>query len=305
MKPHDIICPPFLKSGDTIGICATARKVSADEMEAAIKILESWGLYVVLGKYLYGSQDQYSGTDAQRAEDLQNFLDDENIKAVISGRGGYGTLRIIDQLEFSSFEKNPKWIIGYSDITVLHSHIHQNFHTATLHATMPINFGKDEYSTETLRMALFGEALSYKAKNNCVVKNKTGIAEGQLIGGNLSLLYAMQASVSDIDTSGKILFLEDLDEYLYHVDRMLLSLKRSGKLEGIKGLIVGGMNDMKDNTIPFGKTAEQIISETVLQYDFPVCYGFPAGHDVKNYALPFGKIVKLDVGLDSAELDFL
>ncbi len=305
MKPHDIICPPLLKSGDTIGICATARKVSAGEMEAAIKILESWGLYVVLGKNLFGNENQYSGTDEQRAEDLQNFLDDENIKAIISGRGGYGTLRIVDRLDFSAFKQNPKWIIGYSDITVLHSHIHQQFHVATLHATMPINFGLDEYSTETLRMALFGEPLSYKARNAGTVKNKIGIAEGQLVGGNLSLLFAMQASVSDLDTKGKILLLEDLDEYLYHIDRMLLSLKRAGKFEGLKGLIIGGMNDMKDNAIPFGKTAEQIILEMISEYDFPVCYGFPSGHDVKNYALPLGKNVKLDVRIDSAELDFL
>lgn len=274
-------------------------------MEPAIKILESWGLYVELGKNLFGSNDQFSGTDKGRAEDLQYFMDHLNVKAVISARGGYGTLRIIDQLDFTEFKKNPKWIIGYSDITVLHSHIHRNFHTATLHATMPINFGKDEYSTESLRMALSGKALSYKAKNIGQVKNKTGIAEGQLIGGNLSLLYAMQGSVSDIDTKGKILLLEDLDEYLYHMDRMFLSLKRAGKFEGIKGLVIGGMNEMKDNAIPFGKTAEQIISETVSEYDFPVCYGFPSGHDVKNYALPFGKTVKLDVSIDSAELDFL
>lgn len=305
MKPHDIVCPPFLKSGDAIGICAVARKVSPEEMQEAITILETWGLKVVLGKNLYGSENQYSGTDAQRAADLQNFLDDEKIKAVISGRGGYGTLRIIDQLNFTSFKKNPKWIVGYSDITVLHSHIHQNFHIATLHATMPINFEKDKYSTESLRMALFGEKLSYETKNDCIVKNKIGVAQGQLIGGNLSLLYALQGSVSDIDTNGKILLLEDLDEYLYHIDRMLLSLKRSGKLEGIKGLIIGGMNDMKDNAVPFGKTAEQIISEAVAEYDFPVCYGFPSGHGIKNYALPLGKNVKLVVNMDSTKLDFL
>lgn len=300
-----IIIPPFLKSGDTIGICAPARKVNPSEIETAIRILESWGLYVVLGKNLYGSDNQYSGTDAQRAEDLQLLLDDDNIKAVISARGGYGTLRIIDQLDFSEFSLNPKWIIGYSDITVLHSHLHKNFHTATMHATMPINFEKDKHSTETLRTALFGEPISYKAKNDSAAKNRTGIAEGQLIGGNLSLLYAMQGSVSDIDTKGKILLLEDLDEYLYHMDRMLLSLKRAGKFSGIKGLIIGGMNEMKDNTIPFGKTVEEIISETVAEYHFPVCFGFPGGHDVKNYALPFGKTVKLDVTENSAELDFL
>jgi muramoyltetrapeptide carboxypeptidase len=170
---------------------------------------------------------------------------------------------------------------------------------------MPINFSKDEYSTETLRMALFGEPLSYKSENKLAEKNRVGFSEGQLVGGNLSLLYAMQNSVSDIDTNGKILFLEDLDEYLYHIDRMMLSLKRAGKFSGIKGLVIGGMNEMKDNTIPFGKNAEQIIAEHVAEYDFPVCYGFPAGHDVKNYALMLGKNIRLDVGEKFSELFFL
>src|ERR1041385_6387265 len=174
MKP-EIVIPPFLKPGDSIGICATARKVSSEEMEEAIKIMENWGLYVVLGKNLYGEENQFSGTDEQRAEDLSGFLNDPNIKAVISGRGGYGTLRIIDKVDFSGFKKNPKWIIGYSDITVLHSHIHSNFQTATLHATIPINFKKDEYSTETLRMALFGEPTSYTSENFSFVKNRQGI----------------------------------------------------------------------------------------------------------------------------------
>ena len=301
----EITLPPYLKSGDSIGICATARKVSPEEMEEAIKMMESWGLYVVLGKNLYGEENQFSGTDEQRTEDLNFFLNDPNIKAVISGRGGYGTLRIIDKVDFSAFKKNPKWIIGYSDITVLHSHIHSNFQTATLHATMPINFKKDEHSTETLRMALFGEPVSYKSENFSFVKNREGIAEGQIVGGNLSLIYSMQGSVSDIDTNGKILFLEDLDEYLYHIDRMILSLKRAGKFSGIKGLIIGGMDDMKDNTIPFGKTAEEIIQEHVAEYNFPVCYRFPAGHDIKNYALQLGRNVKLDVGEKNSELIFL
>jgi muramoyltetrapeptide carboxypeptidase len=302
---NDITCPAFLKSGDSIGLCATARKVSAEEMEDAIKTLESWGLYVVLGKNLYGEENQFSGTEEQRVEDLQQFFNDPNIKAVISGRGGYGTLRIIDKIDFSEFNKNPKWVIGYSDITVLHSHIHTNCHVNTLHATMPINFGKDEYSTETLRKSLFGESLSYRSENFSFVKNREGIAEGQIVGGNLSLLYSMQGSVSDLDTNGKILFLEDLDEYLYHIDRMILSLKRAGKFSGIKGLIIGGMDDMKDNTTPFGKNAEEIIAEHVAEYNFPVCYRFPAGHDTKNYALQLGRNVKLDVGEKETELFFL
>ncbi len=305
MKQHEIIVPPFLKPGDTIGICAMARKVSREEMEPAIKMLENLGYYVALGKNLFGSKDQFSGTDAERAEDLQFMLDDENIKAVISARGGYGTMRIIDKLDFKAFAKHPKWIIGYSDITVLHSHIHTHFNIATLHATMPINFGKDKFSTQTLFHALSGEPLSYRCENTNRVKNRIGMAQGHLIGGNLSLLYALQGSTSDIDTNGKILFLEDLDEYLYHIDRMMLSLKRAGKLSGLKGLIVGGMNEMKDNAIPFGKSAEEIISEYVAEFDFPVCYGFPAGHDIKNCALQLGRNVKVDVSENSAELDFL
>jgi muramoyltetrapeptide carboxypeptidase len=305
MKPHEIHSPPPLQPGDTIGICAMARKISPAEMEAAIRMLESWGFYVALGKNTFEDCNQFSGTEQQRVEDLQDFLNDPNIKAIISGRGGYGTLRIVDELDFSEFRKNPKWIIGYSDITVLHSHMHTNFHIATLHATMPINFMLDAYSTETLRKALFGEPLAYKWENVTGEKNRVGISEGQLIGGNLSLLYAMQASVSDIDTRGKILFLEDLDEYLYHIDRMILSLKRAKKFAGIKGLIIGGMNQMKDNTIPYGKNAEQIIAEHTAEYDFPLCYGFPAGHDVKNYALTLGKNVRLDVGEKVSEIIFL
>ncbi len=295
--------PPHLRPGDTIGICATARKVTAAELEPAIKTLESWGLYVALSPNLFGEDHQFSGTDEQRASDLQQFLDDPQIKAVISARGGYGTLRIIDAIDFTAFRRNPKWIVGYSDITVLHSHIHRNFEIPTLHATMPINFGRDAYSTETLRMALFGEALGYKAENTLPVQNRAGDGEGVLAGGNLSLLYALQGSASDIDLQGKILFIEDLDEYLYHVDRMVLSLKRAGKLEGLSGLVVGGMNDMKDNAVPFGKSAEEIIRETVAEYDYPVCFSFPAGHDVRNYALPFGMKARLSVDPGEAILE--
>ena len=305
MKQQEIQLPPYLKAGDTIGICATARKVARPDMEEAAKIAESWGLKVEFGANLFGDLDQYSGTDEERAADLQKFLDDPNIKAVFCARGGYGTMRIIDRFDFTAFKKNPKWIVGYSDITVLHSHVHTNYNIVSLHATMPINFQRDLFSTESLRKALMGIDLVYQTENKTNVANRPGKAEAQLIGGNLSLLYAMQNSDSDIDTNGKILFLEDLDEYLYHIDRMILSLKRAGKFRGLKGLIVGGMNDMKDNAIPFGKNAEQIIAEHIAEFDFPVCYGFPAGHDIKNYALPFGKTAQLNVGADTTELKFL
>jgi len=293
--------PPYLKKGDKIGIIAPARKISKEEIQFAVDTFEKWGLKVVLGKNIFGTENQYSGSDEERAGDLQKMLDDQSIRAVISARGGYGTLRIIDRLDFKKFEQAPKWIIGYSDITVLHSHIHQNFEIETLHATMPINFSKDEESVETLRQTLFGEQITYKIDSHPL--NRKGNAEGELVGGNLSLLYALKGSRSGISTSGKILFIEDLDEYLYHIDRMIISLKRNGKLSHLAGLIIGGMTDMKDNQIPFGKTAEQIISDAVKEFDYPVCFGFPAGHAQKNLALPFGRRAKLKVA-GSANLSF-
>ncbi|NUM51645.1 MAG: LD-carboxypeptidase [Flavobacteriales bacterium] len=287
------IVPPYLKPGDKVGIVAPARKVIASEMEYAIQTLIHWNLVPVLGDNLYKQFHQFSGTQQERVSDFQQMLNNPSIKAIIAARGGYGTLQIIDELDFSLFQKNPKWIVGYSDITVLHSHIHSQYKVATLHATMPINFTKDEESTQSLRRALFGESLKYEVEKNEL--NKKGQATEILVGGNLSILYALNGSVSDIHTDGKILFIEDLDEYLYHIDRMMMSLERSGKLKNLAGLIVGGMNDMKDNAVPFGKTAEEIILEKVKKYNYPVCFNFPAGHDRKNVALIFGKEVKLEV----------
>jgi muramoyltetrapeptide carboxypeptidase len=292
--------PNYLKRGDKIGIVACARKISRDEILPAIDIFKSWGLETVLSTNLFNVDNQYSGTDEERTKDLQTMLDDSSIKAIISARGGYGTMRIIDKIDFTNFKNNPKWIVGYSDITVLHSHIN-NFGIETLHATMPINFTKNTEATETLRKSLFGENLNYITETN--LKNKTGIAEGELVGGNLSLLYALTGSVSDIDTKDKILFIEDLDEYLYHIDRMMVNLKRAGKLSHLAGLIVGGMTDMKDNTIPFGTTTEEIILDAVKEYNYPVCFDFPAGHVDKNLALPLGRIAKLKV-VDTVELLF-
>lgn len=286
------IQPEFLKKGDKIGIVACARKISKEELQPAINILQNWGLEVVLGKNIFNADHQFSGTDEERATDLQSMLDDTSIKAVISARGGYGTVRIIDKLDFSTFKKHPKWIIGYSDITVLHSHIH-NMGIQTLHATMPINFKVNEEATETLRKALFGEEIHYSFESHAL--NKNGKAEGILVGGNLSLLYALCGSNSDIDTNGKILFIEDLDEYLYHIDRMMMNLKRSGKLSGLAGLIVGGMSDMKDNAIPFGKTAEAIILDAVKEYNYPICFHFPCGHIDRNLAIVLGRKVELTV----------
>lgn len=287
------ILPPYLRPGDKVGVVAPARKVIASEMEYAIQTLVNWNLVPVLGSNIYKQFHQFSSTQQERVSDFQQMLNDPSIKAIIAARGGYGTLQIIDELDFSLFQKNPKWIVGYSDITVLHSHIHAQYNIATMHATMLINFTKDEESTQSLKRALFGESLKYEVEKNKL--NKKGQASGALVGGNLSILYALNGSVSDIHTDGKILFIEDLDEYLYHIDRMMMNLERSGKLKKLAGLIVGGMNDMKDNAVPFGKTAEEIISEKIQKYNYPVCFNFPAGHDRKNLALLLGKEVKLEV----------
>ena len=287
------IIPPYLQKGDTVAIVASARKISLEELQPAIDIINSWGLKVVLPKNVFCIDNQFAGTDDERAADMQWALDEENVKAVICARGGYGTVRIIDKLDFTNFIKHPKWIVGYSDITALHQHINQNFSIASLHATMPINFPKNEEATQSLLKALFGERLTYTVPSH--VLNRTGEASGELIGGNLSLIYALCGSKSDIDTKGKILFIEDLDEYLYHIDRMMMNLKRSGKLQYLTGLIVGGMSDMKDNTVPFGKTAEEIILDAVKEYNFPVCFDFPAGHIDRNLAIYFNKNTTLSI----------
>jgi muramoyltetrapeptide carboxypeptidase len=294
MQHSDSIRPPFLKQGDCVGIIAPARKISEEELLPSVKILQSWGLKVKLGKHIYAIQDQFAGADNIRRADMQAMLDDADVKAIFSARGGYGAVRIIDGLDFSLFKKHPKWIAGYSDVTVFHSHIHRHCRVETLHCTMPINFEKDTESTQLLNKALFGDPLDYSYSTHAL--NRVGEAEGHLVGGNLSLLYALAATPSDINTDGKILFLEDLDEYLYHIDRMMMQLKRSGKLAKLKGLVIGSFSEMKDNTVPFGKTAEEIIADAVKEYDYPVSYGFPAGHGQKNYPLYFGREASLKVG---------
>jgi muramoyltetrapeptide carboxypeptidase len=293
---------PHLKQNDKIAIVATARKISAEELAFAVETIKKWGLQLVLGKNIYTIENQFAGSDKQRAEDLQWAINDGEIKAVIIARGGYGTVRIVDVIDFTKLKTNPKFIIGYSDVTVLHSHIHTHIALPTLHATMPINFNKNDEAVETLRKCLFGETVSYQFETHSL--NKTGEVNGVLVGGNLSLLYALSGTASDIDTKDKILFLEDLDEYLYHIDRMMLNLKRSGKLANLKALVVGGFTDMKDNTVPFGKTAEEIILDAVKEYNFPVCFNFPAGHIDRNLALYFGKEVSLKINKDNCSLSF-
>lgn len=291
-----MIIPPYLKKGDAVAIIATARKISKQEIEPAVALLQEQRLQVVLGKNLFETDNQYAGTDEQRAEDLQWVLNNKEIKAIIIARGGYGTVRLLERIDFTEFTKQPKWLVGYSDVTVLHSAIH-NFGIATLHATMPINFLKNQEATQSLIACLFGK--ENKITVAPTILNKNGNAKGQLIGGNLSLLYALSGTAYDIDTTNKILFIEDLDEYLYHIDRMMMQLKLSGKLKSLKGLIVGGMTDMRDNNIPFGKTAEEIITDAVKDYNYPVCFNFPAGHIDRNLALCFGKEITLTVNDDA------
>lgn len=298
-----MIQPPYLQKGDTIGIVAPARKVTPAEMELAIRTFQGWGLRVKLGKNIYGSDNQFSGSDEQRTADFQEMIDDAEVKAIIAARGGYGVIRIVDKIDFFAFKNNPKWVIGFSDITVLHSHINQNMGVESIHAAMPINFDKNAEAVESLRKALFGEKLMYSFKKN--PNNKPGDCNGVLTGGNLSLLYALKGSPSDSITARKILFIEDIDEYLYHIDRMMISLKRSDKLSELEGLIIGGLSDMKDNAIPFGKNAEEIILDAVKEYDYPVYFDFPAGHIDRNLALYMGRRgIIMDDGDENIKLLF-
>jgi len=293
LQTQDSKTPPPLKKGDKIAITCPAKKLPAP-MTDAIKLLESWGLEVVLGETVGLEYHQFAGDDEQRANDLQRFIDDDSIKAIIAARGGYGTVRMIDQVDFSRFASNPKWLVGFSDITVLHAHLFANYDAQTIHGQMPVNIpDASAHSLETLRRALFGETLSYQFNSHHL--NRSGECSGVLIGGNLSLLIAVSGSVSDIDYAGKILFIEDVGEYLYSIDRMMRNLKRAGKLARLAGLIVGGFTDVKDNDIPFGQTVAEIIMEVVKEYDYPVCFDFPAGHIPDNCSLVLGKMQKMEV----------
>lgn len=296
-----MILPSYLKKGDVVAIIATARKISEEEIQPAVSFLNDSGFKVLLGSNLFEQCNQFAGTDKQRIDDLQWALNHPEIKAIFFARGGYGSVRVIDAIEFTEFKKYPKWIVGYSDITVLHNAIHQ-IGVATLHATMPINFFKHADATQSMINALMGNHVVIKASHQLL--NKCGESSGILVGGNLSLIYALSGTNFDLNTDDKILFIEDLDEYLYHVDRMMMQLKLSGKLKKLKGLIVGGMTDMKDNAIPFGKSANEIILDAVKEYDYPVCFNFPAGHIDDNYALYLGKETKLTVSVTKTEINF-
>lgn len=288
-----MIIPPKLKKGDTISIISSARKISLAELKPAINIIENWGLQIKLGAHLFKEDNQFAGTILQRTSDLQTTIDDKSIKAVLCARGGYGTVQIIDQIDFSKLIKNPKWIIGYSDVTVLHSHLN-TLGIASMHASMPVNFlTNTKQALESMKHTLFANTSIVDCDTHPF--NKLGSAEGEIVGGNLSILYSLLGSNSDVNTAGKILFIEDLDEYLYHIDRMMMNLKRNGKFEKLRAMIVGGMNHMNDNDIRFGKSAEQIILEHTKEYDFPICFGFPAGHLDDNRAILLGTKSKVEI----------
>jgi len=297
------VIPPYLKPGDTMGIVCPAGYMPFEKAQTCIETLTHWGFKVIVGKTLGNQFNYFSGTDEERCNDLQKMLDDKNIDAILCGRGGYGTGRIIDQLDFSKFVKRPKWIIGFSDITVLHCHLLSNFKIASLHAPMAAAFNDGEFKNEyieSLHNALLGKKGNYQTEGN--VFDQEGKASGILVGGNLSLLVNLIGTPSDINTKNKILFIEEVGEYIYSVDRMMYQLKRSGKLENLKGLIIGRFSQMKDTTIPFGQTAEEAIKEIVKDYDFPVCFGFPVSHEKENYALKVGVKYKLRVQAGKVEL---
>jgi len=300
-----ISTPPSLRPGDTIAIVCPAGYMPREKAQTCIDTLQGWGYKVRIGKTLGGASENYfSGTDAERLADFQEMLDDREVKAILCGRGGYGLGRIIDAIDFSRFRKDPKWIIGFSDVTVLHSHIHSNYKIATLHAPMAAAFNEGGDSgpfIQSLRNALEGK----KSKIQCDPHpfNRKGTAIGELVGGNLSLLAHLVGTPSDIKTKGKILFLEDTGEYLYNTDRMLWQLDRSGKLDRLAGLIVGGFSENKDTTRPFGSTVYEIIRDLVQRYDYPVCFNFPVSHEKENYALKVGAGYEFRAGKNKVTLE--
>ena len=297
------ITPPYLQKGDKIAITCPAKKLPKP-MTDAIALLQSWGLEVVLGDTIEASYHQFSGDDALRAADMQRFIDDDSIKAIIAARGGYGTIRIIDRVNFDRLKTHPKWLLGFSDITILHTHLFANYGLQTIHGQMPVNIpDASAKSIRTLHDALFGKALHYTLPGQNI--NRAGTGAGIVVGGNLSLLVAVAGSVSDLDYSGKILFIEDVGEYLYAVDRMVRMLDRAGKLKNLAGLVVGGFSEIKDNDIPFGQTVPQIINEVVKEYNYPVCFDFPAGHIPNNCSLILGAPAKLQVDEQQVTLKYV
>ncbi len=295
-----MIIPPFLQSGDRVGVVATAKKVNIENTNRGIEILKSWGLYVEKGPNLYASHGALAGTDAQRTEDLQAMINDPEIKAIFMVRGGYGSTRIIDDIDFSPLKKFPKWVCGFSDITAFHLHL---FHLGIgcLHGPMPSFFyAITQDSLEWYRDYIFGAINTIKTHSH--PQNKPGEAHGKLVGGNLSIICHTMGTPSQMMTEGNVLFIEDIGEQLYHLDRMMVHLKRAGLLQGLAGLIVGQFTDMKDDD-PFGMDVAGIILDHVGKYNYPVCFNFPVGHGAQNYALPIGIMADLNVKINEVDLN--
>jgi muramoyltetrapeptide carboxypeptidase len=303
------VSPAFLKTGDIIGITAPAGYITTEEIQSAVKKMESWGYKIKTGETIDKRDFTFGGTDEERAKDFQQMLDDPKIKAIMCARGGYGAVRIIDKLNWEKFKAKPKWIIGFSDATVFHSHLNKNLGIASIHSKMCNSF-PDDWSLaepiqmetiESIQLALSGKKMKYTVTPNS--QNKLGTADGVLIGGNLKMLETLAGTKSDINTSGKILFVEDTGEYMYSVDRMFWNLKRTGKLSQLKGLIIGGFKiKVDEDSDDFGRTLQEVVLEKVKAYHYPVCFDFPVGHQKNNYALKCGVKHKLEIKLEDVSL---
>lgn len=294
--------PPYLRTGDKVAIVAPAGFVEPEQIASAREIIKSWKLSVILGKNIFSKHYNFSGTDIERASDLQEALDNPEIKSIFCGRGGYGVLRIIDKIDWSGFINNPKWIVGYSDITAIHSCVNNVHNIASIHGPMPVNFEKliaEQKSLEYLNKIIFGKAITYTIPNaNKVTPTEI---EGNLIGGNLSLLYSLHGTPFDFDPKDSILFIEDISEYMYHIDRMVQSLKLGSKFKGLKGIVLGGFTEIKENEIPFGYTIKEIITNALNGNAIPIINNFPAGHMTPNYPLIFGSRVKIKIEKEKIE----
>lgn len=307
LTSQKLIQPPYLKAGDTVAIVAPSGiiKNRTDEITQAKQLLKSWGLEVVVGKHVFNQANHFAGTDDERCEDLQKAMDDPKISAIWCARGGYGTVRVLDKLNYTKFRQNPKWVIGYSDITALHNQIHnegiESIH-ALMCASLPEDLSSIEETISTFKDAIFGEPLNYTLEGSNY--NKTGAATGELVGGNLTMLHTMLGSKTSIDTSGKILFIEEIGEYKYHIDRMLQSLKRAGYFDNCKGVIVGDMTKLRKNTTLWGTSIEQLILDALADYNFPIAFNMPAGHEKDNRAIILGRTIQLVVDKEQTTVIF-
>ncbi|WP_303316445.1 LD-carboxypeptidase [Flavivirga abyssicola] len=306
-KTNTLIQPPYLKAGDTVAIVAPSGvlKNRTKEVQQAKALLKSWGLHATVGKHVFSQANHFAGTDDERCEDFQNALDDPKISAIWCARGGYGTVRILDKLDYTKFKQNPKWLIGYSDITALHNQVH-NVGVESIHAMMCTSLQDDlgviKETLSTFKDAVFGKSLNYTLEGSKY--NKTGNASAPIVGGNLTMLHTMLGSDTSIDTSGKILFIEEIGEYKYHIDRMLQSLKRAGYFKNCKGVIVGDMTKLRKNTTLWGSSIEQLILDALSDYDFPIAFNMPAGHEKDNRAIILGRTIKLTVGKNQSTVVF-